>query len=532
VQSPGSAAWPDEALYRPAWHVPFQLDAMARCTVLRQAMLCYDLGTGKTHIAMGTIGLAFEAGDIDLALIVCEKGKPGEWLEEFQAATALERVFIYYGPRRAKVLEKSPQVLITTYGTSRRDLMKLDGQKKLPGPLLEYLKGRRVMVVYDEITVLKDRSQKSRPEPGQAPKRASATYRAHQFMLAELRKLHRDMRVLGLTGYPIESSYEDAFYEFRLIWPQGMPTVKHFNEYFVACRDPWDRPRFHEERMPEFRALCAPRMLRKRKTDPDVAAQFPERTEEFVRCEMSPRQAQLYRMLEDLAWDEEAGDFVPVPGLQTVLRQFAGHPAALLESARHGTSALAKMLAEEAGAQLAACPSAKEDRLREDLGMITSQGMKAIVFTFYGQSVLQVLARSLSGYPGLYVHHGGLSEAARARVKSGFRSHQGGAVFLSSDAGARGINLPEASYVIEYESALSHANRMQRFSRAHRLGQGGTVTCLTFTLENTIESRLISLALGRNAQSDLLLGDEGAENHLSAADRRSLYSCARRRKAA
>jgi superfamily II DNA/RNA helicase len=112
-----------------------------------------------------------------------------------------------------------------------------------------------------------------------------------------------------------------------------------------------------------------------------------------------------------------------------------------------------------------------------------------------------------------------------------FRTCAGGAVLLSSDAGARGVNLPEASCVIEYESAVTSATRQQRFDRAHRIGHGGApLSCITFVLAGTAEPRLLRQALNRNEQQDILLGDEADESYVTAGDRRMLYACARRRK--
>lgn len=509
-------------LYHPAWQVPFQLDLAARSYLLRQSVLVADMGTGKTHVGMALSAAALMYGDADLVVIFCEKNKLYDWRDELAAHSEMKPAVIYHGPRRGKILQDPDfRVLITTYETGRQDLARFQSRtsrKGADGPLLEMLLERRPVIIYDEASA-------------KLGNRSSALYKAHAHMLRRLRSQDPRMIISAMTGTPIERDYENAFNLFRLVAPQIMPMVKDFEGYYTYGRDEYQRLRFRRDRMPEFATVCQDRMLRKRKTDPDVAAQFPEKTEEFIRAEMHSDQERLYRFLEDLAWDEN-GEHSEPPGLGTLLRQLAGHPAAVLRS----EGKLAALVRDHLGRQLTACSSAKTVLLLEHARRILDEDAKLLVFTFFGQSVLPVLADQLAleSIP-VYVTHGGMSAREQHEERQRFRVHPGGAVLLSSDAGARGVNLPEASCVIEYETGLTHALRTQRFARAHRLGQGGgPLTCLTFVLEKTIEVALTRQALSRNEQQDTLLGDNEFEamkdGYLTADQRRLLFAQARRRK--
>lgn len=512
----------DQPLYHPAWQVPFQLDLAARSYLFRQCVLVADMGTGKTHIGMAVSAAALMYGDADLAVIFCEKNKLYDWRDELAAHTEMKPVILYHGPRRAKLLEDPGfQVLITTYETGRQDLARFasrTARKGTDGPLLDVLMTRRPVIIYDEISA-------------KLGNRASATYKTHAHMLRRLRSQDPGMIVEAMTGTPIERDYENAFNVFRLIVPSLMPMVKDFESYYTYGRDEYQRLLFRRDRMPEFAAICQKRMLRKRKTDPDVADQFPPKTEEFIRCEMNPDQERLYRLAEDLAWDDN-GESQDVPGLGTILRQLAGHPAAVLRSG----GKLAALLGDHLGRALLASSSAKTDLLLQYARRICDEDAKLLAFTFYGQSVLPVLADrlALEGLP-LFVTHGGMSAAEQHEERQRFRQHHGGAVLLTSDVGARGVNVPEATCVMEYEAGLTHALRTQRFARAHRLGHGGApLTCLTLVLEKTIEVALVRRALNRNEQQDTLLGESGfdvmREGYLTADQRRQLFAQAKKRK--
>lgn len=494
---------------------------IARSFLMRQSMIVADMGTGKTHIGMGLSAFSLTEKQADTVLIICEKNKLLDWHGELAEHTSLGPVAVYHGPRRAQALLEPFQVLITTYETARQDLASFASsraRKGTDGPLLLALLGRRAVIIFDEISA-------------KLGNRSSRTYKAHAHMLTRLRARDPALIVAGMTGTPIERDWENAYNAMRLLMPGLMPMVKDFEARYTYGRDDYGRLRFRKERMPEFAALCAPRMLRKRKTDPDVRDQFPVMTEEFITCEMHPDQARVYKIAEDLAWDDD-GEQHDVPGLRTVLRQIAGHPAAVLRS----EGKLARIMQESFARPLLASSSCKAELLLEYARRLMDEDAKGVVFTFFGQSVLPVLAEELrrDGIP-LFLTHGGMSAAEQQDQRTAFRTCAGGAILATSDAGARGVNLPEATCVMEYEAGLTHALRTQRFARAHRIGHGGApLTCITFVTEKTIEVPLLKNALNRNEQQDTLLGDNTLDalydGYMTAGQRRALYSQARRRR--
>jgi superfamily II DNA or RNA helicase len=515
--------WPPDILFRPPRAIGWQTDFIVRMYLMQNALLAAETGLGKSMMTMGVAGLAAEQGVIDHVLIVCEVNKLKEWQEDFAKFTRLPAV-ICYGPRarRLKILADLPAVIITTYETARDDAAvfppKSSRSRTLaPGPLTEALEGKRVLIAYDEVTKL--------------GRRSSNLYKAHNWMLKRLRAAEPGCRVLGLTATPMETDLDNIFSEMRLIVPGAMPTVAEYEERVIASRHPVYRtPRYSEEGKEWFRELCDPWILRKRKTDPDVCDGFPELTERFRRIRMHPDQFSAYRALEDLAWTPE-GERREVKGLAALLRQMAGDPLAVLEAARAGNSKLARMVAEEMGAELERCSSAKAEELISIADLVMSSGQKLLVFTFFGQTVLPVLEKRLAGRP-VFAYHGEMSPAERERQKHAFKTFPGGAIMLASDAAAKGINLPEISYMVEYDIATKHSLREQRKGRGSRLGGHGPLTVISLVLDSTIEGGAhIRRLLERNETQDYMLHDDEDEDHMSAAGRRELFAQARPRKA-
>jgi SNF2 family DNA or RNA helicase len=266
-------------------------------------------------------------------------------------------------------------------------------------------------------------------------------------------------------------------------------------------------------------------ILRKRKTDPDVIGYFPKQFEEFCHVDLDPRHQAFYEDVQDVFRD---ADPLTEQNLYVVYRQIAGHTCSLLGS----QSKVAKAIVSEVGrGGLEALGAAKLDRLVRRLQIkVKRQSGQAVVFTFFGQSILPLIRDRLEdeGF-SVAINHGQMTETARDRAQAMFRAGQV-EVFLTSDAGSRGINLPEANYVCQYEVPPTYANYVQRMNRIHRIDSvHKEVTCESLITMNTVEEGLADLVIRRNKWSEVLLDDEDAgEEFFTAADRKSLIKISRK----
>jgi SNF2 family DNA or RNA helicase len=514
----------------------FQADGVAEAYLRTEegqsGILCvYDTGTGKSFIGMALSVMLFEDDKIDLVMVIAERNKITDWRDDFTTHTTL-KAHRYHGAGRQKRLVKDNDfhVVITTYETARNELMayeKVPGRRskghKVDGPLMEALglRNKRVLVIYDEVTKLRSRS--------------SELHTAHAYALGQLRKGPFLPRVLGLTATPMERDYEDAFNVARIVCPERMPTVETFEKTFVDSRDDYGRARFKRSTENVFSSLFQGLIMRKRKTDPDVIAQFPQQIEEFVHVEPLKDHAELYGAVEEIfdATEGETNTRNPFQQdadeqrLYGLLRLTAGHPQAHLLAKSPASQAICQAVGEET---LRAIRSSKTEELLQRLKpLVKGQGAQAVVFTFFGNSVLPILVEELrkAGYSVLsYCGSNSLKQnddAKRAFVDGEIE------ILVASDAGSKGLNLQNAQYVFEYESALTFANRTQRINRVHRIGsKHGSVTCYTLILDETIEEGIVNKVLKRNEQQDRLLGDEDdGSAFVSAATRRELLQMAR-----
>lgn len=500
----------------------FQAEGAARCYLRSDNLVCWDTGLGKSILSVSVSALLFADDLIDHVLVVCEQNKMREWAEDFERFTDLS-VVVYHGTpkKRADLRADLPQVVITTYETARNDAVRPRGGSRRaldPHHLTIALEGSRVLVVMDEATKLGNR--------------ASKVYRAHEFLIKHLRK-HGSARTMALTATPITRSPESLWNLGRILDPQGMGTVEGFERDHIVGRDyfgnivGWKNlGESSEAGVLSLSDKFGGVMLRKRKTDADVIEQFPDLIEEFVYVDLSPREREFYNTIRAL----DDGDPTTQAGVFTMLRQVSNHPMALLAS--HGE--LAKAVVEQVGAEgLEALGASKRDRLVELLTPLTiGQGAQALVFSFFGPSVLPLLHKALTEAGiGAALHYGAQSSDEKEAAKAAFRSGDV-QVLLTSDSGARGINLPSASYVVEYEASLTHATRTQRLNRASRINSTHeTLNAITMVTRNTVEEGIIEVLLRRNEWHDQILDgdldevDGGAR--LTAEVRRGLIHWAR-----
>lgn len=523
-----AVAAPAPLYHSPRGLFPHQVDGIVRVVSNQGLLVVWDTGTGKSHLAMASGSLLFEDADLDLVLIVCEQEKIAEWVEDFKTFTDLS-VAKYHKmspAKREKLRGELPQVLVSTYETVRNDcayMAKVPVGKKtvsrwVPGPLTETLMGKRVLVVYDEITKI-------------GASRTTALYKAHEVLVNALRD---KLRVIGLSATPLERSPENFFNLGRILFPDRMPTVKRFEDHYVKTVDIYGtfvafKNLTAEECAPgvtSFRDLFGGVILRKSKTDPDIKGYFPAVMEEFSYIDLDDRHLDFYRTVKDVFAD--ADEWVQ-RSLFTTMRQIAGHPMALLSS----QSAVAQTIVREVGENgLRAMGAAKCDRLVQRLvPIVKGQGAQAIVFTFFGPSMGPWIQAALEAAHITVAPFYGPSSKAKDEAKAAFRRGEF-EVLLSSDAGSKGLNIPEASYVENYELPLTHANYVQRYSRAVRLGDPGQppVTVHSMIAVDTAEDGIEKLGWKRAEWTDKLLpDDEAGEDFLTAAQRKAIMQMTRKR---
>ena len=429
-------------------------------------ILADDMGLGKTVQALAIL---LERAKRGPALIVAPTSLSDNWLAEATRFAPSLRVHLYRGADREALLEKlsAGDVLVASYDIVAMDIERL--------AQLGF-----ATLIADEAQALKNaNSQRAR-----AVARLRASWR------------------LALTGTPIENRVGDLWSIFSIVQPGLLGSWEHFRERFERpiARDQ-DR-----ERLERLSSLVRPYILRRRKDE--VARDLPPRIELTRTIELSDDERTLYEAQRRTALDALAGAganeearFAVLAAI-TRLRQLACDPALV-----------------HAGTRVR---SSKLDALIELLDDVHQRGGRALVFSQFTSLLARV--RLLLDERGMsYLElDGSTPAAARAKRVAAWQTGTERAFLISLKAGGTGLNLTGADWVVHLDPWWNPAVEDQATDRAHRIGQGKTVTVVRLVAQGTIEEAVLALHGEKRALARGVL--EGAETagKLSAAELVSL----------
>ncbi len=138
------------------------------------------------------------------------------------------------------------------------------------------------------------------------------------------------------------------------------------------------------------------------------------------------------------------------------------------------------------------------------------KNIKVVVFSQWVKTHELIERRLKSKKWGHVFLHGGLSSKKRKEIISQFKETENCRLFLSTDAGGIGLNLQNASVVVNMDQPWNPAVLEQRVGRVHRLGQKNPVRVINFISEGTIEHGMLNLlAFKRSLFSGVL--DQGQD---------------------
>ena len=495
----------------------FQVDLASRMYYQENTILSASTGTGKGLMSLCTAALLHADDKIDHIIIACEKSKLFEWADEIEAFTDLEYV-IYAGDKtkRAKMRKALPTVIIGVYETIRNDSTIQNSRpgsrgrlsiSTTAGELLEAIEGKRVLMILDE-----------------APAKLGASRTSQMYKTYLYARKHLGCRIMVLSATPVDRDIEGYFNLLRLIDPEFMK-VEDFYRYYAQGYDLYNRVNSYKNITSDacapgvisFKDKASKYLLVKNKNDPDVAKFFPAMPlPDYSYIRLDSKVQEFYEMVVQYF---TGGDNDRT--LFTLARQISGHPQSLLHSDGEMAHEVVRLVGEKFLRSLA---TDKLDALVNRLKMFRREGAQVVVFTFFGQSILPLIyERLVEEKFNVVTNHGQLSHKERDVSQKAFKAGDA-EIFLSSDAGARGINLPTAQYVEEYEAPLKNSIHTQRINRISRINSTNKVVFShTFVAKDSIEESIVDVFLKRKEWDETLT----VEGRMDAATLRRMLEIKR-----
>jgi superfamily II DNA or RNA helicase len=447
---------------------PYQLRGLAWLAAMSElglgGCLADDMGLGKTvqvialhlHRLEDRQATPPEARPMPAAtLVVCPTSLLGNWERELYKFAPSLPVRRYHGGNRHLGDLADGEVVLTTYGILRRE------RKALGEAGFE-------MVVADEAQHAKNP--------------LSDTAKALRSVPAQAR--------IALTGTPVENRLTELWSILDWTTPGLLGPLERFRRT-VAVAVERNRDQEATERLS---SAVRPFLLRRKKTDPTIAPDLPERTITDLAVPLTTEQVSLYEAevreaLHAIATKSGIERQGLVLRLLTVLKQICNHPAQYL----HQAGPLPRR-------------SGKLTALDELLDVIVGVGDSVLVFSQFVEmcSLIETHLASLH-IPTLFLH-GGVPARKREEMVDSFQAGAVPVFLLSLKAGGVGLNLTQATHVIHYDRWWNPAVEDQASDRAHRIGQRRAVQIHRLVCEGTLEDRIAELLENKRALAESVVG--------------------------
>jgi superfamily II DNA or RNA helicase len=308
---------------------------------------------------------------------------------------------------------------------------------------------------------------------------------------------------VAMSGTPIENNLMELWSLLSIAAPGLFSNPDRFAEYY---RVPIEKGT-DAERLAQLRRRVRPLMLRR--TKEQVASDLPDKQEQVLDLDLSPKHKKVYQtylqrerqkvlgLLDDMTKNR----FEIFRSL-TLLRQ-ASLDVSLVDARHSGV------------------PSTKLDALMEMLDDIVGDGHRVLVFSQFTRFL--TLARDRIRKAG--IDHCYLDGRTRNRpaVIGEFREGNAPVFLISLKAGGFGLNLTEADYCILLDPWWNPATEAQAVDRVHRIGQTRKVMVYRLVAKDTLEEKVMALKAKKAALFANVMDGGGFESGaMTAADIREL----------
>lgn len=465
---------------------PYQEESVDKMIDRGQVLLGLVMGAGKTVTTIAAIEKLIESGEVDRCLVVVPASLKYQWMREVKRFTD-SRVTIIDGPPKTREKQWKSSISSQYIIVNPESLIKdVDLFKKI----------KCEAIVVDEATILKSRSSK----------RSRLLKRISKPMVYRY----------ALTGQPIENRPEELYSIMEFVDPTVLGPFDTFDRTFIV-RDHFGKP-IRYRNLKDLHESLTDCMIRK--TREDIADQLPEIIHQLIPVPFDERSASLYRyiasdLLQQLqqAMSKHGGSFNlwkhyndphsnevqgQIMSRLTVLRMLCDNPHLVTRSAeifadprRPDEGSMYAYDIASRGLLDIITTTPKLDAVVSYIEEVLSEdpNNKVVLFSFFKEN-LRLIQKATESLTNSVLFMGGMSPEERDSSKQQFATDPKTRLFLSSDAGGYGVDLPMANYLISYDLPWSSGKLEQREARIIRLSsQFPHVTIATFVMQGSIEER-------------------------------------------
>ncbi len=493
---------------------PFQWVGANFLVHIKRGILADQMGLGKTLSAIAAILLARKDMPNARTVVFCPASLKYQWLSEIQRFTDLRAIVIDGTPKQreklyADFLDTEADIMIVNYELLYQDYNIISG----------FVNDYCDIMIMDEAQKIKNWKSK-----------ISSMFKGLTVKNKETKEIEvvyggfQTEYLWMLTGTPMENSPEELFNLFSVIDPDILGNFWAFRNRYIILGS--FKQVLGYKNHAELHARIAPYMLRRKRNEVEV--EFPSESYSDITLSMTPFQARIHEVIRatidemlhtqdftDISADEldaeHADDSDAMVGRIALLMAVADSPELLTTS----SSALAANILgrlRHTQSELTASPKLDwiEDYVRDLLDDDVAN--KVVIFT-RSTKFQQLIVKRLSGFAWVTTISGDMN--AKGREESRLAFTEGGAnVLVSTDAGARGLNLQVASTLINADVPWNPAMLEQRNGRIIRIGsQHDRVRLINLYSKDSIDERIRQVIYNKVSTFNLIIEKTEAEQH-------------------
>ena len=431
--------------------LPYQLDGIAFAAGAGRAILADEMGLGKTIQGIGVAEFLAQFADIRKVLIVCPASVKSQWRSEILRFSGRQATLVLGGAgERAAQYQGDCFFTICNYEQVLRDIIAIE-------------RATWDLIILDEGQRIKNWEAKT----------------------TQTMKSLRSRFALVLSGTPLENRLDDLFSVVEFIDARRLgPAFRFFNRHRVT--DEKGKVIGYRD-LDVLRENLQPVLLRR--TRNMVMKELPQRTTQVIRISPTAEQLEI-----DGAQMRIVSSIVSKPYISEMdlLRL---QKALLL--ARMNADSTFLVDKHEPGY------SSKLDRIEELFDELAGEETRKVVLFSEWTTMLGLIERRIERFQLGYVRlDGSVPQKKRQQLVQQFQHDSKCRLFMTTNAGATGLNLQAANTVINVDLPWNPAILEQRIARAHRMGQKNPVHVYVLVTEETIEEKLLGTL---SAKHDLAL---------------------------
>jgi SNF2 family DNA or RNA helicase len=451
--------------------------------------LFMEMGTGKSKVAIDTIGALYEAKRVSAALILAPKGVYDNWVKgeiPTHLPDDIERMVVRWTPSTAKKFQDEMKALVyEPFDGLKVFVMNVEALSTPRGTKAAYMfltKNPANIMVVDESTTIKNRK---------------ATRTKNIMMLAKEAKYRRI-----LTGSPVTKSPMDLYSQCAVLSSNALGFNSYYafqNRYALVQKRKMGTRAFQEivgyRRLDELNLKLdrfSNRILKEQCLD------LPDKMYMRRDVALTDEQKRVYIQMKKLALAKlENGELATTASVLTQIMRLQQICCGFLQP-------------DDGEIQ-----SLDNNRLKELLEITDELQGKAIIWASYTHDIQQIAdaLRDRFGPEAVATYYGATAQDERQEIVERFQDKLNPLRFFVGQprTGGYGITLTAANTVVYYSNSYDLEIRLQSEDRAHRIGQNNKVTYIDLVSPDTIDEKILKALRGKIDLAGKVLGEEARD---------------------